>query len=218
MPWILELWDRGCNAPILIQALYDKDEVQQFALNLLLASGMELEKAKVVCEILVEGDLMGHTTHGLQMLIPCLKSIEAKTMTLSGTYSILLETPSHLVIDGRFLTGPWLVCEALDWAGGRIQEQGVVSMCITQSNHIAALQAYLPRATQNSWILSIMSSYPSVATVAAFGGKTPLFTPNPMAVGIPGSKGPILFNFSTSITSNGQCMRSQKEGQVLPVE
>ena len=105
MPWILELWDRGCNAPILTQARYDKDEVQQFVLNLLLASGMELEKAKVVCEILVKGDLMGHTTHGLQMLIPYIKSIEAKTMTLSGTYSILLETPSHLVINGRFLTG-----------------------------------------------------------------------------------------------------------------
>ncbi|MGB1673653.1 MAG: Ldh family oxidoreductase, partial [Limisphaerales bacterium] len=79
----------------MTQARYDKDEIQQFALNLLLASGMELEKAKVVCEILVEGDLMGHTTHGLQMLIPYLKSIEAKTMTLSGTYSILRETPSH---------------------------------------------------------------------------------------------------------------------------
>ena len=139
MARILELWDRGCNAPLMTQARYDKDEIQQFALNLLLASGMELEKAKVVCEILVEGDLMGHTTHGLQMLIPYLKSIEAKTMTLSGTYSILLETPYHLVIDGRFLTGSWLVCEALDWADGRIQEQGVVSMCITQSNHIAAL-------------------------------------------------------------------------------
>lgn len=218
MARILELWDRGCNAPLMTQARYDKDEIQQFALNLLLASGMELEKAKVVCEILVEGDLMGHTTHGLQMLIPYLKSIEAKTMTLSGTYSILRETPSHLVMDGRFLPGPWLVCEALDWAAGRIQGQGVVSMCITQSHHIAALQAYLPRATQHGWILSIMSSDPSVATVAAFGGKTPLFTPNPMAVGIPGSKGPILFDFCTSITSNGQCMRSQKEGQILPGE
>ena len=93
MPWILELWDRGCNAPILTQARYDKDEIQQFALNLLLTSGMELEKARGVCEILVEGDLMGHTTDGLQMLIPYLKSIEAKTMTLSGTYSILRETP-----------------------------------------------------------------------------------------------------------------------------
>ncbi len=114
MARILEHWDRGCNAPLMTQARYDKDEIQQFALNLLLASGMELEKAKVVCEILVEGDLMGHTTHGLQMLIPYLKSIEAKTMTLSGTYSILRETPSHLVMDGRFLPGPWLVCEALD--------------------------------------------------------------------------------------------------------
>ena len=167
---------------------------------------MESEKAKVVCEILMEEDLMGHTTHGLQILISYLKSIEAQTMTLSGTYSILRETPSHLFMDGRFLPGPWLVCEALDWAAGRIQEQGVVSMCITQSHHIAALQAYLPRATQHGWILSIMSSDPSVATVAAFGGKTPLFTPNPMAVGIPGSKGPILFDFCTSITSNGQCM------------
>ena len=161
MARILELWDRGCNAPLMTQARYDKDEIQQFALNLLLASGMELEKAKVVCEILVEGDLMGHTTHGLQMLIPYLKSIEAKTMTLSGTYSILRETPSHLVMDGRFLPGPWLVCEALDWAAGRIQEQGVVSMCITQSPASLSLAMLIISGSPSRPVTSFRISAPA---------------------------------------------------------
>ncbi len=47
---------------------YDVQEITQFSTALLVAAGLEEEKARAVAEILVEGDLMGHTTHGLQLL------------------------------------------------------------------------------------------------------------------------------------------------------
>jgi len=195
---------------------YDHHTLMRFTQELLSAAGMEKDKALTVSEILLEGDLMGHTTHGLQMLIPYLKSIEAGAMTLEGDYLIEQDHGSNLVLDGRFLPGPWLVCEAITLAAERVASAGVVSVCISQSHHIAALQAYLPRATEKGWMMTLMSSDPSVATVAAHGARTPLMTPNPMAVGIPTSDAPILFDFCTSITSNGQCMRSQQEGRLLP--
>ena len=44
---------------------YRYTDLISFAHALLTASGLEKEKAQAVAEILVEGDLMGHTTHGL---------------------------------------------------------------------------------------------------------------------------------------------------------
>ena len=59
---------------------------------------MEAEKAMDVANILVEGDLMEHTTHGLQMLVPYLKSMESGEMTLSGNYSVIKDTGNNIVI------------------------------------------------------------------------------------------------------------------------
>jgi LDH2 family malate/lactate/ureidoglycolate dehydrogenase len=197
---------------------YDRTQLTSFATNLMLKAGMDVDKANAVADILIEGDLMGHTTHGLQMLVPYLKSMESGEMTLSGDYSVIKDTGNNIVLEGHFLPGPWLVKEAIQKVSSRMQEHGVVTTAITHSHHIACLQAYLPLATSQGWMITLMSSDPSVATVAPFGGKTPLFTPNPIAVGIPTSGTPILFDFCTSITSNGQCMRSHKEGNALPGE
>lgn len=197
---------------------YEAGSLKKFAANLMIQAGIDPDKTDVIADILLEGDLMGHTTHGLQMLVPYLKSMEAGEMQLSGQCEIVRDTGNNLVIDGHYLPGPWLICHALDMATERMAQHGVVTIAITRSHHIACLQAYLPRATSKDWMMTLMSSDPSVATVAPYGGKEALYTPNPIAVGIPTSDVPIMFDFCTSITSNGQCMRSNKEGNPLPGE
>lgn len=197
---------------------YDAESLKSFANQLMIHAGIDEDKTEVVAEILLEGDLMGHTTHGLQMLVPYLKSVEAGQMQVSGQCQTIRDTGNNLVIDGHYLPGPWLVCHALDLAEQRMEKHGVVTITIKRSHHIACLQAYLPIATSKGWMMTLMSSDPSVATVAPFGGIDALYTPNPIAVGIPTSGIPIMFDFCTSITSNGQCMRSHKEGKSLPGE
>lgn len=48
-----------------------------FATALLEKAGMPAERAAAVAEILLYGDLLGHDTHGLQLLGPYLAEIEA---------------------------------------------------------------------------------------------------------------------------------------------
>ena len=47
---------------------YKTTELISFAVNLLQSAGLPVDKAKSVAEVLVEGDLLGHTTHGLALL------------------------------------------------------------------------------------------------------------------------------------------------------
>jgi L-lactate dehydrogenase len=56
----------------------------------------------------------------------------------------------------------------------------------------------------------------STASVAPFGGLTPVFTPNPIAAGIPTSGDPILLDISASLTTNGMTNRLYQEGKKLP--
>ena len=54
------------------------------------------------------------------------------------------------------------------------------------------------------------------ASIAPFGGLDPVFTPNPMSVGIPTSGLPVLIDVSTSSTTNGMTNRLFNEKKLLP--
>jgi LDH2 family malate/lactate/ureidoglycolate dehydrogenase len=62
----------------------------------------------------------------------------------------------------------------------------------------------------------IMSSDPSDAMVAPFGGKGAVFTPDPIAIGIPTTDDPILIDMSASITTAGMSARLRRQGGRYP--
>ena len=60
---------------------FDAGELEAFATSLLRHAGHDDDKAGAVAGILVVGDLLGHDTHGLQLLPTYLAELEAWRMT-----------------------------------------------------------------------------------------------------------------------------------------
>ena len=73
----------------------------------------------------------------------------------------------------------------MDLAFDRAALYGTCSVAIRRSHHIACLAAYLARATDRGLMMTLYSSGPTGASVAPFGGLRAVFSPNPLAVGIP---------------------------------
>ncbi len=182
---------------------YRAAELAGFAAGLFRHAGLAADRAKTVADILVEGDLMGHTTHGLQLLAPYLKEIKAGRMRTEGTPSVVADYGGALTWDGGFLPGPWLVVEAMEAALVRLAHTPVVTVVIRRSSHIACLAAYLKRATDRGYAMLLTCSDPSVVSVAPHGAIAPRFTPNPFAAGFPTDGDPILIDISASTTTNG---------------
>lgn len=187
-----------------------------FADALLQAAGMPPDKAADVADILVDGDLMGHTTHGLQLLPSYLREVEAKSMEVDGGPDVISEAPAALTWDGRRLPGPWLVLRAMEAATAMARRCGTGTVVIRKSHHIACLASFHQRATKQGLLMILASSDANSASVAPFGGLTPVFTPNPISVGIPTPGLPIVTDISTSATTNGLTNRLHQEGGKLP--
>lgn len=187
-----------------------------FAEALLRAAGFEAEKAAVTARLLVEADLLGHTTHGLQLLAPYIAAAEAGTLRTAGEPTVIADRPAALTWDGERLPGVWLTDKALGVAMARAEQLGTAMVVIRRSHHIACLAAFLTRATDQGLVAIITSSDPAVASVAPYGGRKPLYTPDPIAVGIPTDADPILVDISASITTNGLSARLAAEGRRLP--
>lgn len=192
---------------------YSAQALRDFSQRLLQAAGLPAAPAEAVADTLVEGDLLGHDTHGLALLASYIKEIENKTMEVDGMPETLADRGASLLWDGRRLPGPWLVRQGIDMLIPRAREFGTATLVIKRSHHIACLAAYLLRAAENGMLITLASSDPNGASVAPYGGTQAVFTPNPIAMGIPTSGTPFLVDISASIVTNGMCGRLQKAGE-----
>ncbi|HWI82449.1 Ldh family oxidoreductase [Ramlibacter sp.] len=195
---------------------YRAEDLAAFASQLLHAAGLPEDKAQAVSTILVEGDLMGHSTHGLALLAPYLGEIERGAMTRAGHPTVIADAPAAVTWDGRRLPGPWLVLQAMDLATERARRCGTGTVVIRRSHHIACLAAYHRRATEQGLLMLLICSDPNAASVAPFGGLDPVFTPNPVSAGIPAPDLPVVLDISTAATTNGLTNRLHQEGRRLP--
>jgi L-lactate dehydrogenase len=197
-------------------ARYRADDLRRFAQDLLARAGLDAPMAATVADVLVDGDLLGHSTHGLQLLAPYLREILAGNMTAAGEPDVISRGAAAELWDGRRLPGPWLVLRALETAAALARTQGTGSVVIRHAHHIGCLAAYLKRATDRGLMIILSCSDSSVCSVAPFGAVTPVFTPNPIAAGIPTDGDPILVDISASLTTNGMTSRLYNEGRKLP--
>lgn len=193
-------------APILIE----------FASTLLERVGLERAKARVVGEVLVEGDLLGHTTHGLALLPAYLAEIEKGAMTREGEPRVIADFPAAVTWDGRRLPGPWLTVKAVDLAIERARTNGTCTVVIRRSHHIACLAAYLQRATDRGLMIVLTCSDPNASSVAPHGGRAEVFTPNPLAAAWPTEGAPVMLDVSMSVTTNALTKRLSTEGKRFP--
>lgn len=195
---------------------YEAKSLIIFAGDLLVAAGMTPARAEVVARILVEGDLMGHTTHGLQLMGPYLKSIAKNEMLLDGEPEIVASRPVTELWDGKNLPGPWLVENAFDSATKMALEFGTGTIVVRRCHHIGCLAAYMRPIAEKNLIGLLVSSDPANSTVSPYGGITPVYSPNPVAACFPTDGDPVILDISMSTTTNGLCMRTMKAGKQLP--
>ncbi len=199
-----------------MSARYEASQLQDFAGALLSAAGLAPERAACVAEVLLEGDLLGRTTHGLALLAHYLEALENGSMTATGEPAVEADHGSALWWDGGLLPGPWLLTQALEQALARLDDHPVVTVSIRRSHHLAALGAYLERATARGVLCLISATDPRIQTVAPFGGTDAVLTSNPIAAGIPNGDDPILIDISTSLISNAGLWQYRAQGQPLP--
>ncbi|WP_420223720.1 Ldh family oxidoreductase [Pigmentiphaga litoralis] len=198
------------------RARYVAQALNDVAASLLIVAGMPADKAAAVADVLVDADLMGHATHGLQLLPSYLEQIASGGMTLSGDPDILSDHGAVVTWDGKRLPGAWLMQQAIAVASERARQFGIGAVSVRNSHHIGALATYARRVAEQDLVLLLMSSAPAGASVAPYGGTRAVFSPSPIGVGIPTSGDAVVVDVSTSITTNTLTSLRARAGEHMP--
>jgi LDH2 family malate/lactate/ureidoglycolate dehydrogenase len=185
----------------MAESRYPIEPLTDFISDLLTAAGLEGEKAQTVARLLVLTDMLGRHTHGVALCPLYLEQLEKGLMTPNGEPECLRDNGAIVVWDGHYLPGLWLVDQALGIAFERIATHGVVTCAMRRSHHIACLATLVKQATDRGYIAILATSDPAFGFVAPYGGREPLLTPNPFAIGYPGTRTPVLVDICASITT-----------------
>lgn len=194
---------------------YDRAALEEFGAAMFRAAGLSAEAAAVTAELLVEADAMGHDTHGLAQETVYLQALADGHMIPDAEPDIVRDKGAALTWDGRYQPGLWLTWKAVQTALERVETYGTISIAIRRSHHIGCLAAFLPLITDRGYMGLLYSSDPAIKAVAPFGGVEQIYTPDPIACGIPTEGDPILIDVSASGTTIGLSMRAIGAGQKL---
>lgn len=200
----------------MTESRFDVAAITAFARAALTKSGMPAEPAESVARVLVEADLLGHTTHGLALLADYLEEVEEKRMEVTGRPAVLADRGAVATWDARRLPGIWTTELAIAEATVRARQFGLGAIALQRSHHIACLAAFLERPAREGLVVLVFSSDPAESRVVPFGAVTPVLMPDPIAIGIPASPDPVLIDISTSITTMGLTNRTKREGGRMP--
>src|SRR3954471_14761210 len=152
-------------------ARYRAADLIDYATALFAAAGCDGDKPATIAAGLVEADLLGHSTHGLQLAPTYLAELASGSMAPCGEPEVVADRGAAVTWDGRRLPGVWLAARAVDLAVERAVIHGTTTVVIRRSHHIGCLAVFLQRATDRGLMVLIASSDPAAASVAPFGGR-----------------------------------------------
>ena len=146
-------------------------DLRDAARALLAAAGMDEPLARDVADVLVEGDLLGHDTHGLALLAPYLAELEAGRMARQGSVPRPARARRGRSLGWRTAAGSVAYAARDRVARSRCRASSALApSSMRRSHHIGCLAAYLTRATERGFVMLLTCSDPSGASVAPHGG------------------------------------------------
>ncbi|AGB72851.1 MULTISPECIES: Ldh family oxidoreductase [Rhizobium] len=173
--------------------------------------------ARSVAVALVAAEAAGQSGHGLRR-VPAYAG-QAKVGKVDGFAQPQLSRPSPAVL--RIDAGNGYAYPALDLAVAELpavaREQGIALAAISRSHHAGVMGLTVERFADQGLVALMVANAP--ASMAPWGGKTPVFGTNPIAFAapLPGDE-PVVIDLALSKVARGKVMAARQQGASIPAD
>ncbi|ASW04578.1 Ldh family oxidoreductase [Rhizobium sp. 11515TR] len=190
-------------------------EAEILVMEALQRNRVSAENARSVAVALVAAEAAGQGGHGLRR-VPAYAG-QAKVGKVDGFARPQLSRPSPAVL--RIDAGNGYAYPALDLAVAELpavaREQGIALAAISRSHHAGVMGLTVERLTDQGLVALMVANAP--ASMAPWGGKTPVFGTNPIAFAapLPGEE-PVVIDLALSKVARGKVMAARQQGASIP--
>ena len=180
--------------------------------------GAPEDDARTESQIIVDANLTGHDSHGVNLLPRYVDQIREGQIVPGAPTTIVKETASTATVDGGWNFGHVVAKRAMELAVKKARETDIACVVVRHLNHIGRVGTYPEIATRAGMVgMACCSMGGTVMEQAPFGGKQARLGTNPISIGLPSSlDGPILLDMATSVVAAGKVRVAKSREESIP--
>lgn len=175
------------------------------------ASGASGDEAALFADVLVEAELRGRPTHGLNRVGSILGFLKDRPV---GTPRVVVRRGPMVRIDGGDQSGYLVAAFAADVAASTAAEQGHALVGVRNTRHSGMLGYYADRIVRRDLVALVCANCSPM--VAPWGAAEAVMGTNPIAAAFPASPHPILIDMGTAAITYGALDYARRTGQAVP--
>ena len=187
-------------------------EAREHSEKALRGIGYDVEEAKIIADHVIDAALCGYEYSGLAKILNIPEHRRFKEPRYS--MKVLRDTEVSTLYDGGNNVGMLVMYHAARAAIDKAAARGVAIIAVTNS-WMSGRSAYYMEMIANADLIGIHTAA-SGRTVAPPGGTRPMLGTNPIAFGMPSSRGPVVFDMGTSAFMGTDLAYRERLGQPLP--
>ena len=172
-------------------------ELVKFCVETYKGYGFNETEAKQITDVLLDADLSGIESHGIQRMIRYHKEITGGMVKTDAKPEVVFETPLSAVIEGNDAMGQLLGVQAMQMAMDKAKKSGFGMVTVRNSNHYG-IAGYYTKMAAAEGLIGISMTNTEAIMVPTFGRQAMLGT-NPIAFAMPAEPKPFAFDAGTEI-------------------
>ncbi|KAL2198132.1 Malate/L-lactate dehydrogenase [Corynascus similis CBS 632.67] len=189
---------------------------EHFVVALLKASGVSQKNAEITARGLVQADLRGVESHGINRIPSYLSRIRNGVLDPKANPTLTQITPVVAQVNGNNGFGFPAAHLAMETAISMAQSFGIGMVSVKHSNHFG-MSAWIVRQAVDAGMMSLVFTNSSPA-LPVWGGKSQLMGVSPIACGAPGggSSTPFILDMAPSVAARGKIYKALRRGEKIP--
>ena len=160
---------------------------------------------------LVEANLWGIDSHGVQQIIGYDKSLKSGRINPKPEIKVISERPSLIRIDADAAPGQYAAKVAMEMAIVKAGKTGIAVVGVTNSNHFG-VAGYYTRMATDAGMIGFATTDTNVVDLAPFGGRIAKLGNNAISWGIPTGNQPVIIDMATGAVSGGKVKHFAYQG------
>lgn len=180
------------------------------------AAGLPRADAAIVTDNLIQADLRGHSSHGLSRVKVYCDRIRAGMVATEPEIRLLSESPAAIHLDGGHGMGAVVASRAMKLCVEKARVSGIAIASVRAGTHFGIGAYYAMQAAAQGMIGFVCCNAP--ASMAPWGGVTPMLGTNPFCMAIPAGRHPtIVLDSSSSKVARGKINLAEIEDRPIPL-
>ncbi|KAF2683640.1 malate/L-lactate dehydrogenase-like protein [Lentithecium fluviatile CBS 122367] len=198
------------------QMLYvNASDARAFIEGVLAGNGVPQENAIIVAQCLVEADLRGVDTHGINRIPSYMARIRQGVLDPNASPTLRQITPAVAQVDGHNGFGFLAAHTGMATAIRMARDIGVGMVSVKHSNHFG-MSAWVVQQALDAGMMSLVFTNSSPA-LPVWGGKSKLMGVSPIACGAPAGKGrPFIVDMAPSVAARGKIYKALRRREKIP--